>query len=549
MRTRAGRRRLIPVLVLIAGLVGPFIAATHADRARAATVRAAIVRASDGILRISDEGVSDLPSIDPPSPQAGDAQSNLVEGLIFGGLVRLDENLKVQPDAASSWTVSDGGKVYTFTLRPGLKWGDGTPVTASDVVWSLTRAFNPAYASGSASSYLSHILGGMDVVNGKAKTVRGLTAIGTNKVRITLDQPAAVFLDQIAYSVADLVPRHEVAAGGKKWTEHAAATGPFIVKQWKHNQEIDLAPNPYYWRGKPKLAGVIVEFVQNTETAYNLYRTGAVDVMGAINFPGNHLQDVQSMPDLHTKPQLFTEYLPVNEHRAPLNNPLVRQALSYAINRVTITGLLNHRFLPASGMLPPGMPGFDTHLDGQVFDPNKARKLLAQAGYPNGKGMPRITLSVDGGDNDGQTKAIALKEFWHRVLGIDVGLNQLEHGAYNDALTARKFDLAFIQWGADYPDPQDFLSLQFQTGVPNNNGFYSSARFDSLTTSADIMPHDSPERYRKYQEAEQALLNDAGIIVLDWGKANVLIRPSVRGLLLTGLGGLGAPNWATVTMQ
>jgi ABC-type oligopeptide transport system substrate-binding subunit len=515
-------------------------------------VHASSAQASGGILRISDEGESDLASIDPPSPQAGDAQSNVVEKLVFGGLVRLDDKLHVQPDAAASWTVSGDGKVYTFTLQPNLKWGDGTPVTAADVVWSFNRAFDPAYASGGVSFYLKDITGGLAVTQGKAKTVSGVKAIGANKVQITLDQPAAVFLDDLAYSVAFLVPRHQVTTGGKTWTEHAAATGPFIVKQWKHNQEIDLAPNPYYWRGKPQLAGVNVEFIQNTETAYNLYKTGGVDIMGLINFPGNHLKDVQGTPDYHTGPQLFTEFLTVNEHRKPFDNPLVRQAFSYAINRSTITTLINNRFLPAHGMLPPGMPGYNKSLVGQTFDPNKAKQLLARAGYPNGKGLPQITLNVDGGDNDGQTKAVALKEFWQKVLGVNVALNQLEHGAYINDLTSRNFELAFIQWGADYPDPQDFLSLLLQTTSPNNNGYYSSPRFDQLTSQADVMPHDSSARYQKYQQAEQIMLNDAAIIVLDWGKANVLINPKVHGLALTALGGgslLTPPNWADVTIS
>lgn len=536
--------RYLATATLAIGLLGPFAAGTRGI----SPAHAGSALASDGILRISDEGESDLRSIDPPTPQAGDAQSNLVEGLLFGGLVRLDEHLRVQPNAASSWTISNDGKVYTFTLRPGLKWGDGTPVTASDVVWSLSRAFSPAYASGATSYYLGHIVGGMDVTNGKAKTVRGLKAIGTDSVQITLDQPEAVILNQLAYSVADLVPPRQVQAGGKNWTDHVAALGPFIIKQWKHNQEIDLAPNPYYWRGVPRLKGVIAEFIQNTETAYNLYKTGGVDVMGSINFPGNHLKDVQGTPDLHATNQLFTEYLPVNEHRKPLDNVLVRRALSYAVNRAAITHLLNDRFLPASGILPPGMPGFNTHLVGQTFDPARARALLAQAGYPGGKGFPKLTLNVDGGDNDGQTKAIALKEFWHQVLGIDVSLNQLEHGAYNDALTARKFDIAFIQWGADYPDPQDFLSLLFQTQSPNNNGYYASKQFDQITSAADVMPHDSPARYAAYRRAEQVAVNDVAAMVLDWGRQNVLIRPSVHGLLLNAQG-LTAPNWADVTVQ
>ncbi len=516
------------------------------------TAGAANTQAAGAVLRISDEGESDLASIDPPSPRAGDAQSDVVENLLFGSLVRLDQNLKVQPDAASSWTVSNDGKVYTFTLRPGLKWGDGTPVTAQDVVWSLNRAFSPAYAAGGVSFYLSHVVGGLDVANGKAKTVKGLMAIGSDKVRITLDQPAAVFLDELAYSVAFLVPRDQVEKYGNNWTEHAAATGPFIVKQWKHNQEIDLAPNPYYWRGTPKLAGVVVEFIKDTETAYNLYKTGALDIMGMINFPGNHLKDVQGTPDFHTTPQLFTEFLVVNEHHGPLGNPLVRQALSYAVNRATIVKLLDNRFLPATGMLPPGMPGYNMKLVGETFNPTRARQLLARAGYPGGKGFPSITLNVDGGDNDGQTKAVALQEFWKQVLGITVHLNQLEHGAYTNALTDHNFDLSAVQWGADYPDPQDFLSLEFQSGVAFNNGYYSNKQFDALTETADIMPHDSSARYQKYQQAEQVLMNDAGCIVIDWGKSNVLINPKVKGLAITALGGgslIIPPNWADVTVQ
>ena len=548
MTTRPHAVRFLAALGLVLGLTSPMMG--HGGTA--ATTHAANAQAAGAVLRISDEGESDLASIDPPSPSAGDAQANVVENLVFGGLVRLDQNLQVQPNAASSWTVSTDGKIYTFTLRPGLKWGDGTPVTAQDVVWSLTRAFSPAYAAGGVSFYLSHIVGGLDMANGKAKTVKGLQAIGTNKVRITLDQPAAVFLDDLAYSVAFLVPRAQVEKSGNNWTEHAAALGPFIVKQWKHNQEIDLAPNPYYWRGTLKLGGAVVEFIKNTETAYNLYRTGALDVMGIVNFPGNHLKDVQGTPDFHTTPQLFTEFLVVNEHHAPLNNPLVRQALSYAVNRATIVKLLDNRFLPASGMLPPGMPGYNKNLVGETFDQAKAKQLLAKAGYPGGKGFPSLTLNVDGGDNDGQTKAVALQEFWKQVLGITVHLSQLEHGAYTSALTAHNFDLSAVQWGADYPDPQDFLSLLLHTGVAFNNGYFSNKQFDTLTEAADIMPHNSPARYQKYQQAEQVLMNAAGCIVIDWGKTNVLINPKVKGITLTALGGgslIIPPNWAGVTVQ
>jgi oligopeptide transport system substrate-binding protein len=541
---RLGRLRSVAVLALAAGLAAACLAAAPG----AARTYLSAVPARDGILRLSDEGVNDLSSIDPPSPQANDAQSNLVEGLLFGGLVRLDQNLHVRADGAAAWTISNSGKTYTFTLRPGLRFADGTPLTAQDVVWSFNRAFSPAFAAGAAESYLGDIVGGTDVAHKKAKVVRGIKAIGTRTVQITLARPAPFILDQLAYAVGDIVPRRLVEKYGSHWTDHAYGTGPFMVKQWKHGREIDLAPNPYYWRGQPRLSEIIIRFIPNADVAYRLYRSGALDVMGAVHFPSNRLLEAQRLPGFHVAPQLFTEYLTPNQHKAPFNNVLVRRAFSYAIDRGVIARLLSNSVLPARGILPPGMPGYDPTLAGQTFNPTLARHLLARAGYPDGKGLPRITLNVDGGDPQGQMKAVALREFWQQAMHVNVTLNVLEHGAYNDALAARAYQLAFIAWSADYPDPQNFLSLQLQTGTANNNGGYSNPTLDRLTREADALVNDDARRYRLYDEAEKIALRDAAWMVLDWAKAEMLIRPSVHGLVLTGLG-LVAPNWADVTIQ
>ena len=163
---------------------------------------ASAVHPSRGLLRLSDEGVSDPASIDPPSPEANDAQSNLVEGLVLGGLVRLDPNLHVRPDAAAAWKISNDGKTYTFTLRPGLKFADGTPLTAQDVVWSFNRAFSPAFAAGATENYLGDIVGGTDVAHKKATTVRGIKAIGTRTVQITLARPAPAIASNMVGSVS-----------------------------------------------------------------------------------------------------------------------------------------------------------------------------------------------------------------------------------------------------------------------------------------------------------------------------------------------------------
>jgi ABC-type transport system substrate-binding protein len=499
---------------------------------------------------MADEGVQDLHSVDldPPAENLG-ANAIFVISLVFGGLVRLDDRLAVAPDGASSWTLSKDKRTYTFHIRPGLRFADGTPVTADDFAWSLNRAFAPQFANGNTDYYLSHIVGGPAVTNKKAKSIKGVRVINPSTLQITVDVPTAAFLDQLAFSASFVVPRHLIQKYGKNWTEHAVGTGPFYVKQWQHNKEIDLAPNPYYWMGKPKLSMIRILFIQNPDTAYNLYRTGGLDVMGAIQFPSDKLTSAEKQSGFHQVPQLFTEYIPPNENKKPFNNVHVRRAFSFAIDRsILVNKFLGGQYVPAKGILPPGIPGYNAGLKGQTYDPKQARAELAKAGYPNGKGLPPITLSFSGGDPGQKDSAQVLQQMWKQTLGVNVQLNQLEAGAYNNALTARNFQLAFISWGADYPDPQNFLSLQLQTGVGNNNGGFSDPTFDRLTKQADTMVANNAERYRLYQQAEKIALDKAAWIVLYHGKSAILIDSHAHGLVING-GGLTARNWANVSVQ
>ncbi|HZU11801.1 MAG TPA: peptide ABC transporter substrate-binding protein [Chloroflexota bacterium] len=537
MTTTLGR--LTSVLVLLAVALGGCGGSTQSKASGPA-----------GILRLSDEGIPDLTpaDLDPPAETLG-ANSIAVMSLIDGGLVRLDANLHIAPDGASSWSVGNGGRTYTFHIRPHLRFADGTPVTAADFAYSLDRAFSPRYAgAANAQAFLSHIVGGAAVTAGKAKSVSGVRVLGRDTLQITTDKPVAVFLDELANPVAAVVPRHLIQRyGPEAWTEHAVGTGPFYVKDLQHGKEIDLAPNPYYWRGKPALKEVRILFVQNPDTAYNLYRTGSLDVMGMVQFPSDKLAEGRKLSAFHSAPYLFTEYLPPNERKPPFNNVHVRRAFSLAIDRTALVNrFLGGQYVPANGILPPGMPGYNSHLRGEQFNPTQAQAELARAGYPGGKGFPSVSLSFSGGDPGQRASAQVLQRFWSKYLHVSVGLNQMEQGAYNNALNAENFQLAFISWGMDYPDPQDFLSLQLQTGVGNNNAGFSNARFDALTKQADTMVGQNAARYKLYRQAEQIALDRAAWIVLYWGRTDVLINPRVHGLILNG-GGLTAPNWASVT--
>ncbi|GAC1398320.1 MAG: ABC transporter substrate-binding protein [Chloroflexota bacterium] len=544
------------VSVLLLGLVLPLSgcgsSSSPSGTSSSTSTSTASTVASSGVLRVGNEGVQDLSTVDldPPAENLG-ANSIFVMSLLYGGLVRLDEKLHIAPDGATGWTVSNGGRTYTFHIRPGLKFSDGTRVSASDFVYSLNRAFSPKFANvGNTQYFLSHIVGSQEVTKGKAKSLAGVKAMDSSTVQITTDAPTAAFLDQLSNVVSAVVPRAVIAKyGNKGWTAHEVGTGPFFVKRWLHGKEIDLAPNPYYWRGKPKLGTMRILFVQNPDTAYNLYQHGDLDVMGAVQFPSDKLTSARSRSDFKQVPQLFTEYLPPNEKKRPFNNVHVRRAFSFAINReALVSRFLNGQYVPAHGILPPGIPGYDPSLKGQTFDPKAAQAELAKAGYPNGKGFPQTALSFSGGDPGQKSSAQVLQRFWSKYLNVNVALNQMEQGAYNNALNARNFQLAFISWGEDYPDPQNFLSLQLQTGSSNNNGGYSNAAFDTLTKAADTQVGDNVRRFGQYRQAERIALRDAAWVVLYWGKSNILINSKVHGLVING-GGLTAANWANVTVK
>lgn len=507
-------------------------------------------KAPPQVLRISDEGVQDLADadLDPPAENSGSPAIQVIS-MVFGGLVRLDQNLQVVPDDARAYTLSPDGRTYTFTLRKGLKFADGTPVTAVDFAYSLNRAFSPKFANGNTNYYLSHIVGGPAVTQGKVKTIAGVKVTNASTLQITTDMPTAPFLDQLAFSASYVVPKHLIDKYGKSWTEHAIGTGPFFVKRWQHGKEIDLAPNPYYWRGKPKLKLVRILFFRNPDTAYTLYRTGGLDVTGTQLPPVNQLARARTQPGFQQMAQLATTYLTPNERKSPFNSVHVRRAFSFAINRpVLVNKLLGGQFSPAHTILPPGIPGYNAATKGESFDPAQAKQELAAAGYPNGRDFPGVTLNFDNGDSGQHDSAEVLTHFWKRYLNVNVQLSGLDHGAYNILLTARNYQLAFISWGADYPDPQNFLSLQLQTGNGNNSGSFSDPTFDTLTKRADTLVGNNARRYRLYRQAEGIALQKAAWIVLYHPKSGTTINPRVHGLLVNG-GGLTAGNWATVAVS
>ncbi len=506
-----------------------------------------------GVLRWSIEGVSDLTSIDPARP--ADQQSNTVINLVFAGLVRLDSNLDVQPDGAEDWDISADGRIYTFHIRQDLKFGDGSPVTAHDFLYSINRALAPETASYGAPALLQHIVGAAEVAKGRAPTASGIRVLDDYTLEIELDAPLAYFLAQLTYPHTFVVPRKLIESQGAGWTQRPYGTGPFRVREWRHNEQIILEANPHYWRGTPGVATIRMPFFQNVDVAYDLYRQGNLDIMGGIQsgVPAERIAEVRGLSDLKTTNTIAVGYIGFNNRQAPFDNVAVRRAFALSVDRnVLANQVLAETVIPTERILPPGMPGAQLPITGLSFDPVGARAALGFAGYSSGQALPPITLTYSTvGDNP--RVAHALQTFWRDTLGVNVALQGLSLSNFIERL-----DQTFKQpesglqmylsiWNLDYPDPHNFLSQQLRSNSPYNNGHWSNAEFDTLVDRADRLgeqgQHD--ERLRLYNQAEQIAIEQVGWLPLYNPEIHVLIHPRVQGITLTPLG-IIASDWSRV---
>ena len=424
---------IITILAFAALLSGCVAAQPGAAPARQATTEAGGGAAAGGAQKLiwSVEGVNELPGLDPANPQ--NAQSVQAISLVFGGLVKLDDQLNVVPDGAESWTVSEDGKTYTFKIRPGLKFADGTAVTAQDFADSINRALQPETASYGASFQLGHIVGAADVAAGAAKEASGIKVVDDATLEITLDDNLPYFLAQLTYPVSFVVPQAAIAANPSGWTETAYGTGPFKVKEWQHNQKLILEPNPNYWAGAPGVSEVELPFFQDSETAYQLYRTGGLDIMGSQQnpIPSARIPEVKDGPDFHSAASFAVRYVGFNNQLAPFDNPDVRRAFALAVDKATLANaVLNGAVAPTDRILPPGFTGSQLPIKGLAFDAAAARQALVDAGYNESNPFPQVTFTY-GVEGDNERVATFLQQQWKENLGVDVVLQPLELATFS----------------------------------------------------------------------------------------------------------------------
>ena len=498
--------------------------------------------ASKQVLTFPNVGTKDISVMDPA--QGPDSNSALAQGMIYSGLVRFDQNQNVLPDQAT-WTISPDRKTYTFTLKPGLAFSDGTPVNAQTYVYTLTRALLHSVNSPIATLFLGNIVGANDVNSGKTNTLSGVQALNATTLQITLTQPTEYFLQVLASPVAYAVNQSIITRYGQTdWTNHVEnagiGTGPFEVKAWVHNTKMVLVPNPHYYGAKTKLTEVDMVFVNDPSTAFRSYQAREYDF--AWNIAPPDLSQARGLPGYSNKSLLETDMLFFDNTKAPFNNLAVRQAFAYAINKnALVKAIFSNSVVAASTIIPPGMPGYQPDYPGLAFDAAKAKALL-QSVYPDVSKVPSVTFSYPDAQVSLQLGQ-ALQQMWQTALGVQVKLHAEDLTAYNVDTANHTIQFGFTQWSADFPDPYDWLALNLLSTAPNNNGQWNNPQFDQTIAQAENASGQA--RLALYNKAEQLAVTGVGWLPIDHQAMSMVVPSYVRGVSLSNTG-LYFGDWSGV---
>jgi oligopeptide transport system substrate-binding protein len=504
------------VLIVIAGGVAGNVSASHP------------LQGSLGQTLVLAGGESTNPREYDPATTHGSGDK-----LVYSGLVSFDPHLNLTPDLAATWDVSPDGTVYTFHLRTNAKFHDGRPVIAQDVIYSWERALSPALASDTALTYLGDIVGAQEMAEGKAEHVFGLQALDEHTLQVTIDAPKPYFLLKLTYPTAFVLDKANVESG-LEWYRTPNGTGPYKLTEWKRFEQITYQANPDFYLGKPSIPTVIVQLYSGV--GLRLYEAGQIDITGVPYSAADRFLDPTEPlhNQLITGVNLCTGFVVFDTTQPPFDDVKVRQAFSMAFDRQKyIDVVLNGRALPAIGLYPPGLPGFNIGLKGLPYDPAQARQLLAESKYGGVDKLPPIVYTDAGIGSYVSADVAALAQMWQQVLGVQITVENLEPNYYLDEVYAGHHgQIISGGWCADYPDPENFADVLFHSGSAQNSGGYSNPELDKLLEQARV-EQDVTKRIEMYQQAEQIIVNDAPVLFTTHSLSYQLVKPYVKGYVFT----------------
>ena len=483
---------------------------------------------------------SEPSSLDPHKVES-DVENNIISDL-FEGLVSVSPTGEIEPRLAEKWENKDN-TVWTFHLRPGVTWSDGTAITAQDIVWSWQRLVSPLTASPYASYPGNmHIVNGAEIAQGKkAPETLGVKALDDATFEVTLTQPNAAFLAMLAHP--SLVPLDKVLISryGDKWTkpEHMVTSGPYKLSQWVVNERIVAERNPRYWDNAHTVINKVTYLPISSETAdVNRYKAGEIDIVYTV--PINQFAQLKkTMGDqLDVSPQLATYYYEFNTTRPPFNDPRVRRALNMALDKDIIAEkVLGQGQRPAWLISQPDIGGVKLHNPEYASWPREkriaeAKKLLSEAGY--NETHPLVFNLLYNTSESHQRIAIAASSMWKKNLGVEAKLQNQEWKTMLDAMHTHNFDAVRYAWIADYDDAATFLN-NFRTGDSENTSQYSNPAYDEALRNA-AKASDTTARGKFYQQAEDLLGQDVPAIPVYHYVRTHLVKPWVGGFTPDKLG-------------
>ena len=484
-------------------------------------------RSSGGELRLPG-GMP--PTLDPAQSTDATSASYITE--IFSGLVTLDPNLELVPDITESYEVSSDGRTYTFHLRSNVHFHDGRAVTAEDVKFSLERSTDPVSGSPVAATYLGDIVGAREKLSGGATELAGVRIVDDYTLEIEIDAPRPSFLSKLTHPVAFVVDRKGIDSGDVLAATNG--TGPFRLEELIPYDRIVLVANTDYYREpKPVLDRVV--FIMSGGYPVTMYENDELDTapVGSADLP--RITDPATGVDreLTINEQLSTFYVGMNCALPPFDDVKVRQAFAQALDRQRIVDLLYDRTEPAAKtIVPPLMPDYDNEgLSAPPYDPEAARRLLAESSYGGAAGLPPVTLHVSSGGPDTDPVADAIAYVLEQNLGVTIGIEQSE---WSDFLTElnrpeQPYQMFVLGWIADYPDPENFLYLLFGSGSADNHSRYANEEVNRLLDQAGL-EMDPARRNDLYVEAERIILAEAPIVPLYHDVEYWLTKPYVQDL-------------------
>jgi len=470
-------------------------------------------------------------SLDPA--YHGDLGSASYISQLFETLTAVDPSLTVRPALAESWIVEDGGRRVTFTLRPGLQFSDGTPLTADDVVHSWRRLFNPG-APSPLASLAADVVGARALLTGQTTDIEtlGIRSEGDRTVVVDLergggDLPAIVSgapfaIVSPATTAAEIVPTPGSYVGSGAYLLDRVDPDAFVLKA-----------NPNYWAGKPAIETVrMLTTLDSGSSPVEAFAAGDVDVTG-VGFldAGWIAYDRRLGPSLRSDPSLSVTYYGFDTRQAPFNDVRVRRAFAQAVDWRRLAALDEPgSSVPATGLVPAGMPGAPEGDFMPPYDPAGARQLLADAGYPGGQGLPAVSFIASGGGYDEAIVAMLREN-----LGVTIDYATMDFGTYQDRLATDPPQLWSLSWVADYPGPNDFLGVLLETGSTANQGGWSSAAFDAAVNDGTAAS-SAAEATAAYARAMQLVKDEVPVVPVSYGTSYSLVRDGLRGFSTTGTG-------------